>query len=221
MIFCQIVRDAYSKHLIRLTRQDREELLAQLRIHSITLDNLHTGNHKLSVQRAVVDFAKDQLPTYFCRLYPVSGGRKLPNVNLLGLAHSGLKFIHCERDGSGSLRVLDTLGYVNEFIHLGINKILTLLFYFLNVLFTIIFTIFSFVSFDGIADITAPKQSTLQILLRTGSWVTLYTPKVSKCHLVIMTLLNIRIFFLFLSLVYSGESNSRSVGKVYNGVIQI
>ena len=45
----------------------------------------------------------------------------------------------------------------------------------------------SCIRFDGIADITAPKQNTLQILLRTGSWVTLYTPKVSKCHLVLMT----------------------------------
>ena len=104
--------------MVRLSRQDREELTAHLRVHGVSLENLHSGNHKLSVQRSVVDFAKD-LPTYFCRLYPISGGRKLPNVNLLGLAHSGLKFIHSERDGAGSLRVLDTLGYVYEFVHLS------------------------------------------------------------------------------------------------------
>lgn len=108
LIFCQIVRDAFSKHLIRLSSQDREELIAQLQNYGISIENLHSGNHKLNVQRSVIDFAKDQLPTYFCRLYPVSGGRKLSNVNLIGLAHSGLKFIHSDRDAS-SLRVLDTL----------------------------------------------------------------------------------------------------------------
>lgn len=108
LIFCQIVRDAFSKHLVRLSNQDREELIALLHNNGISPDNLHAGNHKLNVQRNIIDFAKE-LPTYFCRLYPVSGGRKLSNVNLIGLAHSGLKFIHSDRDGSSCLRVLDTL----------------------------------------------------------------------------------------------------------------
>ena len=39
-------------------------------------------------------------------------------------------------------------------------------------------------SFDAIGDIKTPKRSTLQIVLRTGAWVTLFTPKASECHLV-------------------------------------
>lgn len=39
-------------------------------------------------------------------------------------------------------------------------------------------------SFDGIADIAAPKRTIIQILLRSGGWITLYTPKVcsKSCH---------------------------------------
>ena len=97
LIFCQIVRDAFCRHLIRLSREDREQLQAQLRNYGITKDNVLSGVHKLTTQRSVVDFAKE-LPTYFCRLYPISGGRKLPNVNLLGISHSGVKFVQRDKD---------------------------------------------------------------------------------------------------------------------------
>ena len=46
-------------------------------------------------------------------------------------------------------------------------------------LFTLfIHTCFLCNSFDAIADLSSPKRTILQILLRTGGWITLYTPKV-------------------------------------------
>ena len=111
LIFCQIVRDAFCRHLIRLSREDREQLQAQLRNYGITKDNVVSGAHKLNIQRSVIDFAKD-LPTYFCRLYPISGGRKLPNINLLGVCHSGVKFVQREKDpltGNDVLKVVEAL----------------------------------------------------------------------------------------------------------------
>ena len=95
--------------MIRLCREDRDELQAQLRNSGVTIDNIHSGSHKLSVQRDIIEFAKD-LPTYFCRFYPVTGGRKQPNVNLLGLSHSGLRFVQREKGFPNDvLKVIDAL----------------------------------------------------------------------------------------------------------------
>lgn len=109
LIFCQIVRDAFCRHLIRLSRQDRDHLQAQLRSYGITDETAITGTHKLAVQREVIELAKE-LPTYFCRLYPVTGGHKQADVNLLGLSHTGLRFLHRGKGvGSDSLQVVDAL----------------------------------------------------------------------------------------------------------------
>jgi myosin-15 len=115
LIFCQIVRDAYCRHLIRLSREDREQLQAQLRNYGIAKDNVLSGSHKLTTQRSVIDFAMD-LPTYFSRLYPISGGRKIPNINLLGISHSGVKFVQRDKDPQTSndhLRVVEALPSVS------------------------------------------------------------------------------------------------------------
>jgi len=111
LIFCQVVRDAFCSHLIRLGREDRDQLQALLRNYGITKENVSSGSHKLTIQRRIVDFAKE-LPTYFARLYPVSGGKKLPSVNLLGVSHSGLKFVSREKELSTSndiLKVVEAL----------------------------------------------------------------------------------------------------------------
>lgn len=109
LIFCQIVRDAYSKSCIRLTREDKQKLQMQLENYKINLDNMNSSNHKLPVQRNIIEFAKD-LPTYFTRLFPVSGGSNLPDVELLGVSHSGIKLIKRERDAiCDYLRILDML----------------------------------------------------------------------------------------------------------------
>lgn len=81
----------------------------QLENYQINCDNMNSSNHKLSVQRNIIEFAKD-LSTYFTRLFPVCGGDNLPDVELLGISHSGVKLIKRERDAiCDYLRILDTL----------------------------------------------------------------------------------------------------------------
>lgn len=109
LIFCQIVRDAYSPSCIRLTSQEKTKLCKQLENYGINLENMHSSSHKLPVQRNLIEFTKE-LPTYFCRLFAISGGPNLPNVDLLGVSHSGIRLIKRERDAiCDYLRVLDTL----------------------------------------------------------------------------------------------------------------
>lgn len=70
---------------------------------------MFSSNHKLPVQRNIIELVKE-FPTYFSRLFPVSGGKLLPNVQLLGVSHSGVRLITREREGLiDYLRVLDTL----------------------------------------------------------------------------------------------------------------
>lgn len=109
LIFCQVVKDAFSKQLIRLNGEDKEKLQVQLANYGINLENMHSSLHKLPMQRSIIDFAKE-LPTYFSRLYPVSGGHNLPNVHLLGVSHSGVRLLQRERDAiCDYLKVVDTL----------------------------------------------------------------------------------------------------------------
>lgn len=110
LIFCQIVRDAYSSNCIRLNREERQKLRLQLNNYNIKLDNMISSDHKLPVQRNIIEFAKE-LSAYFCRLFAVSGGRNLPTVELLGVSHSGVRLFKREKEADcESLRVLDTLG---------------------------------------------------------------------------------------------------------------
>ncbi|RWS08858.1 Unconventional myosin-XV-like protein, partial [Dinothrombium tinctorium] len=149
LVFCQIVKDVYSSNCIRLTREEKKKFQRQLQNYGITTENVNSSIHKLPVQRNIVEFAKE-FPTYFCRLYPVSGGRNLPNVSLLGVSHSGIRLIQRERDvACDYLRVLDTL------------------------------------RFQDVAEVAIPRNCTLQLLLRTGGWLTLYTYKATHIrHLI-------------------------------------
>jgi myosin-15 len=111
LIFCQIVKDAHSSTCIRLTQEEKFKLQSQLQSHGINTSNIYSSSPKLQAQKSIIDFARE-LPTYFCRLYPVSGGRNLPNVHLLGVSHSGVRLIQRERDAMCDyLKVLDKLRY--------------------------------------------------------------------------------------------------------------
>lgn len=109
LVFCQIVQDAFAANCIRLNREEKLKLQAQLKNYNVSQDNFYTISHKVPIQKNIIEFAKE-FPTYFCRLYPVSGGRNLTNVHLLGISHSGVRLIQRERDAiCDYLRVLDTL----------------------------------------------------------------------------------------------------------------
>lgn len=109
LIFCQIVQDCFSSTCIRLTNEEKMKLQSKVQSSGINADNILNSNPKISLQKSVIEMARD-MPTYFCRLYPVSGGRNLPNVHYIGVSHSGVRLIQRERDAiCDYLKVLDRL----------------------------------------------------------------------------------------------------------------
>ncbi|GFQ66220.1 unconventional myosin-XVB, partial [Trichonephila clavata] len=142
LVFCQVVKDVSSSACIRMNREEKRKLQQLIDGYGVTSSTLHSNNIKLTMKRNVVDVAKE-FPNYFSRLFPISGGRNLPNVQLLGVSHSGVR--------------LTILGVPIQSFFLNTNNI-----------------------FEDIAEVSVPRSSTIQILLRNGGWMTLYSHKAEK-----------------------------------------
>lgn len=85
--------------------------------------------------------------TYFCRLYPVSGGQTNRTVQYLGVSHSGVRLIRREKSlPYDYLQILET------------------------------------VNFDEIGETSVPKSSAIEIVLRTGGRLVLYTHRAPQIH---------------------------------------
>lgn len=138
LVFCQVVTDAFAAACIRLRDEEASRLRALCDSLGVgpSLETLSRAS--LQAQRNVVEAARE-LPLYFSRMFPASGGRQLPDIQLVAVAHSGVRLVR--RDGPGQLRVLDT------------------------------------VRFEDIADVSASRPCTLQLLLRHGGWMTIYSPR--------------------------------------------
>ena len=109
LVFFQILQDAFSSTCIRLTSEEKLKLQSQLKISGIDRSNILSCNPKINVKRNMIEMVKE-FPTYFSRLYPISGGRNLSNVDLLGISHSGVRLIKRERDAiCDYLRTVDAL----------------------------------------------------------------------------------------------------------------
>ncbi|KAL3238861.1 hypothetical protein MRX96_021884 [Rhipicephalus microplus] len=138
LVFCQVVADAFGPTCIRLREDEAARLRALCDSLGVSPSPESRTRAPVQTQRSVVEAARD-LPLYFSRMFPASGGRQLPDVHLVAVAHSGLRLV--KRDPPGQLRVLET------------------------------------VRFEDIADVSATRPRTLQLLLRHGGWMTIYSPK--------------------------------------------
>lgn len=138
LVFCQVVADAFGPACIRLREDEAARLRALCDSLGVSPSPESRTRAPVQAQRSVVEAARD-LPLYFSRMFPASGGRQLPDVHLVAVAHSGLRLV--KRDPPGQLRVLET------------------------------------VRFEDIADVSAARPRTLQLLLRHGGWMTIYSPK--------------------------------------------
>lgn len=88
--------------------------------------------------------------TYFCRLYPVSGGQNNRTVQYLGVSHSGVRLIRREKSlPNDYLQVLEG------------------------------------VTFDEIAETSVPKSSAIELVLRTGGRLVLYSHRAPQIHTMI------------------------------------
>ncbi|XP_064478725.1 unconventional myosin-XV-like isoform X2 [Ornithodoros turicata] len=144
LVFSQIMQDVYADACVRLTPDENKTLRALLVSLSVTPSNAQGPSVTLQTKRQVVEAAR-ALPLYFSRIFPASGGRQLPDVQMLAVSHTGVRLVKRQRDANGdSLCVLDTLG------------------------------------FEDIADVTVPRPSTVNILLRNGGWMTIYSPKATQ-----------------------------------------
>jgi len=66
--------------------------------YGITMGNLSSNSHKQTIKKNIVELAKEW-GTYFCRLFPVSGGQANRTVQFLGVSHSGLRLIRRDKSG--------------------------------------------------------------------------------------------------------------------------
>lgn len=71
LVFCQVAYDVLATSSIRITKEDRQNMLKLLDNYGVTLDNLQSTQHKITIKKNVVDVAK-QWPLYFARIFPVS-----------------------------------------------------------------------------------------------------------------------------------------------------
>lgn len=71
LVFCQVAYDVLATSNIRIAKEDRQHMIKLLDSYGVTLDNLQSTHHKITIKKNVVDIAK-QWPLYFARIFPVS-----------------------------------------------------------------------------------------------------------------------------------------------------
>lgn len=71
LVFCQVAYDVLATSSIRITKEDRQNMLKMLDNYGVTLDNLQSTQHKITIKKNIVDMAR-QWPLYFARIFPVS-----------------------------------------------------------------------------------------------------------------------------------------------------
>lgn len=71
LVFCQVAYDVLATSSIRIAKEDRQNMLKMLDNYGVTLDNLQSTQHKITIKKNIVDMAK-QWPLYFARIFPVS-----------------------------------------------------------------------------------------------------------------------------------------------------
>ena len=81
LVFCQVAYDALATSNIRISKEDRQNMLKLLDNYGVTLDNLQSTQHKITIKKNIVDLAK-QWPLYFARIFPVSVRLKSEKLNL-------------------------------------------------------------------------------------------------------------------------------------------
>ncbi|XP_033324040.2 unconventional myosin 10A isoform X1 [Megalopta genalis] len=106
LVFCQVAYDVLATSSIRITKEDRQNMLKMLDNYGVTLDNLQSTQHKITIKKNVVDMAK-QWPLYFARIFPVSIGPQHPETQHVAVSHHGLRLV--KRTPQGDLVILETL----------------------------------------------------------------------------------------------------------------
>ncbi|KAG1658544.1 putative ATP-dependent RNA helicase DDX5 [Nymphon striatum] len=111
LIFCQIVQDVYSNRCIRIGKEDRRKMKQILDGYGINPTNVMSNHHKSQIKKNVLEIAREW-PNYFSRLFPVNGGSHNPDVQLLGISHSGLRLVRKDKGQvNDQLTVLEYISF--------------------------------------------------------------------------------------------------------------
>ncbi|KAF4520562.1 hypothetical protein B566_EDAN011115, partial [Ephemera danica] len=96
LVFCQVVQDTLSPECIRISREERAKMRKMLDSYGVTPNNLHSSHHKVTIKKNIVDSAKEW-PTYFARIFPITGVHQNPDVQHLAISHTGIRLIRREK----------------------------------------------------------------------------------------------------------------------------
>ncbi|XP_043471659.1 unconventional myosin-XV [Leptopilina heterotoma] len=118
LVFCQVAYDVLATSNIRISKEDRQNMLKLLDNYGVTLDNLQSTQHKITIKKNIVDLAK-QWPLYFARIFPVSIGPQHPEVQHVAVSHHGLRLI--KRNSNGNLTILETLP-LEDIVSVGTSR---------------------------------------------------------------------------------------------------
>ncbi|XP_037094410.1 unconventional myosin-XV-like isoform X2 [Pollicipes pollicipes] len=107
LVFCQIVHDVYNPACIRISQPERQAARKRLDELGVSPNTIQAAQLKLAIKRQILEMAREW-PTYFCMLFPVSGGRNNPLVQFLGVSHSGVRLLRREKGVPNDfLKVID------------------------------------------------------------------------------------------------------------------
>lgn len=161
LIFAQIVREVFAGTTVRLTLAEISQLRSLLAEFGVTESNVNAAAaHKPHVKKSVIEQCR-QFPNYFARIFPVSVGQR-----------------HGRGTGQSQQQLPELVGVSHSGLRLlrrerepatGRDYI--------RVLDTI--------AFEDVADVSLAKVSTVQLLLRDGGLMTLFSPKAPHIHAIV------------------------------------
>ncbi|XP_064628723.1 unconventional myosin-XV-like isoform X2 [Lineus longissimus] len=97
LVFCQIVQDIFVHPCVRISKDERVRMKSLLESHGVTPLNYTSSVHKNQVKKMVIELARDW-PNYFSRFYPLDGGNQVPEAQMLGISHTGVRFVTRQKD---------------------------------------------------------------------------------------------------------------------------
>ncbi|XP_022668747.1 unconventional myosin-XV-like isoform X2 [Varroa destructor] len=160
LIFAQVVREVIAGTTIRLTLSEICQLRSLLSEFGVTESNVNAAAaHKPHVKKAIIEQCR-KFPNYFARIFPVSTGAAGQRQNRSG--NHLPELLGVSHSGLRLLRRDRDASNGREY---------------LRVLDTI--------AFDNVVDVSLARVSTVQLLLRDGGLMTLYSPKAPHIHSIV------------------------------------
>ena len=103
LLFFQILQDVYSQLCLRISQQERQNMLEMFREYNVTLFNSESS---IAVKKSII-YAARSWEIYFSAIFPVSGVGSSAKFSHIGVGHSGMTLMKQQAEGD-TLQPLDT-----------------------------------------------------------------------------------------------------------------